>query len=521
MALPEEIKGKDIKIYEEYEFKSRNIPIKIYVLKKEGEFTPTYFVSIPNVSENTEIILDQIRNEMIKQSSFEIAGMIKAEKGEEFEEEFEKNVQTLIKKYLPDIEEETLAYLSTYLIQKSIGLGRMEIIMGDPQLEEIAINNAKEPIWVYHRKYGWCKSNVFVKSEEETKHYSSTIGRKVDRQITILDPLLDANLKSGDRLNATLNPISLKGNTITLRKFSSKPWTITDFIKNQTTSVEAASILWLCIQYEMSIIIAGGTASGKTSMLNVVANFFPPNQRILSIEDTHELRLPKFLHWLPMLTRVPNPEGKGGVSMLDLLVNSLRMRPDRIIVGEIRRKKEAEVLFEAIHTGHSVYATVHANSAEEAVTRLSSPPIDIPKSMLPAISLVLVQYRNRRTGLRRTFQIAEVTNDAKAEVLLQFNQETDQVERTSLFESVLKSKSQLDSSVFGSTLKSTLFNKLKMFTGMSVKQIIEDLEEKKKVLEWMAILDINSVDEVGRVMATYYTDKETLMESVKKKKPLK
>ena len=157
-------------------------------------------------------------------------------------------------------------------------------------------------------------------------------------------------------------PISVEGNTMTIRKFASKPWTVTDLINTQTISLDAASLIWMGIQYELSTLIAGGTATGKTSMLNAIANFFPPNQRIISIEDTREIQLPSFLHWIPMVTRLPNPEGKGEVSMLDLLVNSLRMRPDRILVGEIRRKREAEVLFEAIHTGHSVYATVHANS---------------------------------------------------------------------------------------------------------------------------------------------------------------
>src|SRR6056297_296808 len=220
------------------------------------------------------------------------------------------------------------------------------------------------------------------------------IGRDVNKEITALNPLMDAHLLTGDRVNATLNPISTKGNTITIRKFAEDPWTITKFIKQGTINVEAAAFVWLAIQNEMSVLIAGGTGSGKTSMLNVVSNFFPSNQRILSIEDTRELTLPKNLHWVPMETRLPNPEGKGGVTMLDLLVNSLRMRPDRILVGEIRRQKEAEVLLEAMHTGHSVYATIHANNADEVITRLTNPPIDIPKPMISSLSLIIVQNRN-------------------------------------------------------------------------------------------------------------------------------
>jgi len=235
-------------------------------------------------------------------------------------------------------------------------------------------------------------------------------------------------------------------------------------------------------------------------MLNVVANFFPPNQRIISIEDTREIQLPKFLHWIPMVTRLPNPEGKGEVSMLDLLVNSLRMRPDRILVGEIRRKAEAEVLFEAIHTGHSVYATVHANDAAETITRLSNPPIEIPRTMLPAISMIVVQYRNRRTGTRRTFQIAEILPDATPNVLIQLDI------RKGVLKKVANSKA--------------LLSTIEMFTGYTRNELNKSLNEKAAVLKWIVKNKIDAVDTVGRIMAEYYTNKDVLMDYVKKNKPM-
>ncbi|RLE43522.1 hypothetical protein DRJ48_00690 [Candidatus Woesearchaeota archaeon] len=495
-----------------YSFTSNEIPVTVYIIKKKDDFVPTYFVSISEISEHTEIILDQIRDKLIEQVNLELRELLQEERQSEVEKTFMRNIRLLVEKYFPDLDEKAVHYLSTYLIQKSLGMGKIEILMDDPNLEEIAINSASEPVWVYQRKFGWLKTNIWVKSEDEIKHYATMIGRKVDRQISVLNPLMDANLLGGDRVNATMAPISLRGNTITLRKFASKPWTITDFIKNETISVMAAAILWLSVQYELSIIIAGGTASGKTSMLNVVANFFPPNQRIISIEDTHELRLPKFLHWIPMITRTPNPEGKGGITMLDLLVNSLRMRPDRLIVGEIRRQREAEVLFEAIHTGHSVYATVHANTAFEAITRLTSPPISIPKSMIPAVSVILVQFRNRRTGLRKTFQVAEVTETGDARVLIQYQQGSREFKETPFFKKTLAR---------GNTkTRSTLFSKISLFTGMTLPQIMRDLEEKKAVLKWMVKNDVDSVDEVGRVMGLYYTNKEGLMEAVKANKKL-
>jgi len=234
-------------------------------------------------------------------------------------------------------------------------------------------------------------------------------------------------------------------------------------------------------------------------MLNVFANFFPPNQRILSIEDTRELQLPSFLHWVPMETRLPNPEGKGEVTMLDLLVNSLRMRPDRICVGEIRRKQEAEVLFESIHTGHSCYATVHANNVHETITRLTSPPINIPKTMLPAVSLIVVQHRNRRTGKRCTFQIAETTETGDANLLLQYDSKSETMKK------VNESK--------------TIMETIKEFTGLSQKEINDEINEKLKILKYLVKNEINSVDGVGLIMAEYYTNKENLMKFVNKNKP--
>ncbi len=486
------------KIFDEYSFESNEIPVKITIKKVKEEYVPLYIVSVANISKTTEIILDKIRDELINEVNIGTKEIIDTSETENISKVFLDAIDLMIDKYFPDVDEKTKKYLKNYLIQKSLGLGTLEFLLADKNLEEIVVNNSKEPVWVYHRKYGWLKTNILIESEEQIKNYSAMIGRRVGRQITILNPLMDANLETGDRVNATLSPISLKGNTITLRKFASKPWTIVDLIKNKTISYPAAAFIWLCIQYEMSALIAGGTASGKTSMLNAISNFFPPNQRIISIEDTHEIRLPKYLHWVPMVTRTKNPEGKGEVTMLDLLVNSLRMRPDRIIVGEVRRKREAEVLFEAIHTGHSVYATIHANDAEETITRLTSPPIEIPINMVSSISLVIVQYRNRRTGIRRTFQIAEVLKNGKPKVLFQLNTKKD------VIEIVNESKK--------------IFDEIQLFAGLSKSEILKDLKEKEKVLKWMVKYDINTVDNVGKIMAEYYTNKAELMKYVNKNK---
>jgi flagellar protein FlaI len=453
------VKPNERNILDQYGYVSEKIPVTVTIYASKDSYVPLYDLSISSISPNTEIILEKIRKELIKEVNLGMVALADFRKQDIAQEKFKQTIELLIKKYFADANNETIEFLSTYLIQKSLGLGIIEILDDDAYL-----------------------------------------GRKVGRQISVLEPLMDANIEHGDRVNSTLFPISSKGNTITLRKYSAKPWTITDFIREKAISIKAAAFIWHCIQYELSTLIAGGTASGKTSMLNVVTNFFPPNQRIISIEDTREVELPKFLHWVPLVTRLPNPEGKGGITMLDLVVNSLRMRPDRIIVGEIRRKQEAEILFEAMHTGHSVFATIHANNTKETITRLASPPIEIPRSMLPAISLIVVQYRNRRTGLRRTFQISEILDDGSAHLLMQYDPGKD------VLVEVDKSKS--------------IMERLELYTGEKKSQIEKEIKDKEKILAWIAKQGIDDVEKVGRVIAEFYTRKENLMKHVDKGIPL-
>ena len=473
------------KILETYQLVVDGIQVQVQVTQDKEDFVPNYLLSILNVSDTTKIILEKIREKFVSEVQLGKVELMGLEHFEELKTKFAGEVSRLLDQYLPRIEPKTKTMLINYVIQQDLGLGYIEVLLKDDALEEIVVNDASDPVWVYHKKFGWLKTNVFMESEDQIRHYSTMIGKDVGKAITILNPLLDAHLVTGDRVNATLHPISNFGNTITIRKFSRKPWSVVDLIRTKTINYEGAALVWLAMQHEMSILIAGGTGSGKTSFLNVLCNFLPPNQRIISIEDTRELQLPKTAHWVPMETRMANPEGKGEVSMLDLVINALRMRPDRILVGEIRRKKEAEVLFEAMHTGHSVYATIHANNARETIVRLTNPPIEIPKLMLPALGLICVQHRDRRTGKRRTLQIAEVTEEGEPNVLLQLNMKTDSLEKVN------------DSKVFVNTLM--------MYTGMSMQDIQKDLNDKIAFLQALVRKDITDIHQIGLILAKYYT----------------
>ncbi len=484
-----ELDKRDFKksnILETYSINVNNIIVEVNIVNDDSKPVPQYIISISNISETTKLILEKIRERFISKMSLKSIETIE-DSDINIKERFKAEIQSLVAENFPDIDVKTTNMLTNYIIEENLGLGKIEIMLKDNALEEIVINDHKTPVWVYHKRHGWLETNVRIYTEAKIRHYATMIGRDIGKEISNLNPLMDAHLLTGDRVNATLSPISSEGNTITIRKFSSDPWTITKFIKMNVLSVEASALIWLVVENELSMLISGGTGSGKTSMLNVVSSFFPPNQRIISIEDTRELVLPKSLHWVPMETRLANPEGKGGVSMLDLVVNSLRMRPDRIIVGEIRRKQEAEVLMEAMHTGHSVYGTIHANNAEETIVRLTNPPIDIPKEMIPAVSVILVQNRNRRTGTRRTLQIAEILPNGDSSILMQLNVKKDVIEKINSSE--------------------VLFNRLKLYTGLSGDSLDKDLKRKVKVLNWMVKNNIENVDDVGAIISKYYRGK--------------
>ena len=475
---------KGERIIDTYELNVNNIVVGVSITAKEDEPVPVYQISITNISDTTKIILEKIRDEFVAE---ETKTLSEEASTYNIQEQFKEKILKLLAKYFPNADKKTMDMLINYILQQNIGLGNLDILLKDTNLEEIVINNANEPVWVYHRRYGWLKTNVLIPTESRIRHYSTVIGRDVGKEITLLNPLMDAHLKTGDRVNATLSPISTKGNTITIRKFAVKPWTIIDFIKERTISYEGAALLWMAVQNELSVIVTGGTASGKTSMLNAISNFFPPNQRIISMEDTRELVLPKLLHWVPLETRLPNPEGKGGIEMLDLIVNSLRMRPDRIIVGEIRRRREADVLFEAMHTGHSVYGTLHANNVRETINRLTNPPIDLPKQILSALSLIVVQHINRRTGRRRTLQIAEVLPNGDARLLMQSNPIRDTLE------------------IVNEPL--AIIETMNLYTGLSKSDIYADLQSKITILNWMVSRNITDVNKIGLIMSKYYHNK--------------
>ncbi len=495
---PKESSDKEtVKILEKYDLTIDGATVNVEIRK--GIFDTYYNLSIPQIDIATSILLKNIRNELVSVTTISMQELVDPSAFLSIKARFMGEATKLLRKKLPQIEKKVEEFLIGKLIQDMLGLGEIEFLINDPSLEEIVVLSSKDKIRVYSKKYGWLETNIKLETEDQVINYSNIIARRVGRQITVLTPLLDAHLITGDRVNAVLYPIDTKGNTITIRKFARDPFTIVDFINNKTCDLDTSALLWLGIEYEMNILISGGTGSGKTSFLNACMPFVPPNQRIISIEDTRELMLPEFLYWTPLVTRSPNPEGKGEVSMLDLLVNSLRMRPDRIILGEMRRQQEAMVLFEAMHTGHSVYATVHADTASETISRLTNPPLSIPANLLKAVHLNVVMFRDRKKGIRRIYQIAEFETDkegARANILYRWSPEEDKM---------MKHSESLH-----------FFEEISRHTGMSQTEISDNLEEKKKILAWLIKQNIRSLNDFGKVINIYYKNKEILFNAIRK-----
>ena len=489
-----------------YLLSAHNVPAEVEIWQMHDSSRPIYALHHPLVCVYTEKFLNFLRDTLAKSLPVETDEIVDKGKFAKLMDRFYAASLELIEKELPSIPEHEKKALAGIMLHRMYGLGVIELLMADDNLEEISINGSNSPLGVYHRTYGWLKTNLQMKSEEEVYNYAAQIGRKSGREISMLSPILDAALVSGDRVSATLFPISSNGNTITIRRFARNPWTISGIVseKSHTMSTEMAAFLWLATQYEMNILVAGGTASGKTSTLNTLAALIPPSQRIVSIEDTREITLPSYLHWnwVALLTRGENPEGKGRISMLDLMVESLRMRPDRVIVGEVRRKREAEVMFEAMHTGHAVYSTIHADSASQVVRRLLEPPIEIPRLELESLQLIVVQYRDRRKGLRRTYEISEITQGSSESSGLNLNTLFKWRPRTDAFEKVNES--------------SRVFAELNLHSGMTISEIQEDLLQKQKILDWMISRNVFSSDDVGAVMGAYYKNPLEIFEAAKK-----
>ncbi len=391
--------------------------------------------------------------------------------------------------------------LAKHIIDNSIGFGVLKKMMEDKNLEEIMVN-PEGNVFIFHREFGVCKTNLKL-DENFLEILLKRVSNYANRPFDDMHPLLDARLPDKSRINATHKYIT-NGYAITIRKFLPNPYSIVSLIENNTMSPELAAFLWVCVEGlnmdPQNIICTGGAGSGKTTTLNALTSFINLKERIITIEDTLELNLVGRENWIQMEAKLPI-HGKE-ITMDDLLKNALRMRPDRIIVGEVRGK-EAETLFVAMDIGHrGCLGTLHANTAREMLIRLKNHPMNVPEQMLPLLNLILVHnriYHPEKGLIRRISQVAEVSRMGEKVLLsnlFEWDYKKDEIKRNDV--------------------PSEILQQLSYKTGLSVKAIMNEIEVRKRILEWMLENNIKSHEDVLKTIQSYYYDPDSLLKKISK-----
>jgi flagellar protein FlaI len=388
------------------------------------------------------------------------------------------------------------------MIKDFLGDGLIDPIMHDKYIEDISCDGVNTPIFVYHASYESMKTTLMYQDAGELDSFVTRLAQRAGKYISIAEPMLDATMGDGSRIQMTLGTeVTAHGSTFTIRKFRDEPITPTDLIEWSTFSPLSIAYLWLAVESGKSAIFAGGTASGKTTSLNAISLFIPPMAKIVSLEDTRELKLPH-PNWIPSVTRDSfDSGGRGEIDMYELLRAALRQRPEYLIVGEVRGR-EALTLFQAMSTGHVTYSTMHADSVPSVVHRLENPPLNVPRNMLSALDIVCVQVQARVGGqrIRRNKQVIEVldidprTNELITNEVFKWRPATDEITYTG---------------------KSYILEEIMEERGWNEERMREELRRRQEVLEWMRVKKIRHYRDVSNILIRYFRNPEAVMEKVR------
>ncbi|MEM2976850.1 MAG: type II/IV secretion system ATPase subunit, partial [Thermoplasmata archaeon] len=400
---------------------------------------------------------------------------------------------------LSDTSKDKIMY---YIIRDFVGYGIIDVMMIDPNIEDISCDGTRVPIYIFHRKYQSMKSNLVFNTDDEANSFIIGLAQKCGKTISVAEPLLDATVPDGSRLQATLaREVTTRGTSFTIRRFRDNPFTPCDLMRMKTMSVDIVAYLWLAIEHGESMFVVGGTASGKTTTLNALFLFIPPQMKIVSIEDTREINIPHE-NWIAGLTR-QGTGGKGGsktvsdIDMFELMRAAMRQRPQYLIVGEVRGK-EAYTLFQAMATGKTVYSTIHADSVRSMVHRLENPPIELPRLLLSSLNLVLLQGQVKvgRQMTRRVKGIIEIvgiepeTNELITNTVFSWNPAND---------------------VFTYNGHSFMFEKIMSAKNLTSEQMKEEYQKRIDVLNYMMKINVSNHIEFAKIIAGFYRDPETMV----------
>lgn len=393
-----------------------------------------------------------------------------------------------------------------YLKRDLIGLGIIEGVMLDSNVEDVSCDGVNIPIFIFHRKYGSIRSNLKFEREEELDAFVVWLAQRSGKQISVANPMLDATLPGGSRLNATLGKhVTKKGSSFTIRRFKDDPFTPIDLVRFKTMSVDMMAYLWLCIEYGSSMMVCGGTASGKTTTLNAVLLFIPPQLKLISIEDTRELNLPHE-NWIASVTR----EGFGGksgnlagaVDMFDLLTAAMRQRPQYLMVGEVRGR-EAYVVFQAMATGTIAYSTFHADDLSAMIHRMESEPINLPRSLMTALNIMLLQGQVK-VGTKMTRRVKSLTE------IVGLDPETNEI----IYNSVFTWNPADDR--FHYSGHSYIFEKIRLSKGWTPREMENEMRRRVLLLEYMRRKSISNYKSVATLISAYYRDAEKTVSTVER-----
>lgn len=403
-------------------------------------------------------------------------------------------IDKLVSYYKFDIDEDEKKILQYFIERDFMGLGKIEPLMHDSQIEDISCDGIGIPIFIFHRNpdLGSVETNIVFNDGDELDSFITKLSQLSGKSISMAEPLLDGALPDGSRLQATLaTDIARKGSNFTIRKFSEEPLTPIHLLNYGTINVKALAYLWMAVDYGRSILVSGGTASGKTSFLNALSLFIRPDKKIISIEDTAELRLPH-PHWVPSVARisVSATPTVGEIDMFALLKESLRQRPDYIIVGEVRGQ-EAFVLFQQMATGHPSYATIHAENIDKLVDRLTTAPISLPKTLVGSLDLIvfMLRVRYRDKFVRRVNEVVE---------MMEFDASDDKPTTNMVF------KWNATNDEIDVISRSTLLRKITESTGMKEQEMLDEVKRRMMVLGWMQERNITEYKDVYKIVNMYY-----------------
>ncbi|HXW66713.1 MAG TPA: type II/IV secretion system ATPase subunit [Thermoplasmata archaeon] len=393
-----------------------------------------------------------------------------------------------------------------YLERDFIGYGIVDVPMTDTEVEDISCDGVGIPLYIYHRKYGSIRSNLRFKEAKELDDYVVWLAQRSGKHISVASPILDATVPDGSRLQATLGThVTKRGSSFTIRRFRDNPFTPVDLLKFKTMSPEMMAYLWIAIENGQSMMVCGGTASGKTTTLNATLLFIPPQMKIVSIEDTRELNLPHE-NWVPSLTRagfgaknITSGKAPGEIDMFDLLAAALRQRPQYLMVGEVRGA-EAFIVFQAMATGKTCYTTFHAESVSAMVHRMENPPISLPRSLVSALSLVLLQ-RQVKVGTKMTRRVQSLTE------IVGLDPETNELITNSVY-----SWNPADDTFLYSG-HSYVYERVALMKNLSMKEMEREVRNRVELLEYLVFRDSQATRlkpfthrDVGRVVAFYYKE---------------